>query len=92
MSEDELTLSWSGVFGYARHAIHRSWIVLLSGTLSIAILAILIPWGFVYGFSESGWDQVMGGNACGLYSPFRRGFLSWGFGIWSVPRWAMPRQ
>ncbi len=60
---DELTLSWSGVFGYARQAIRRSWIVLLSGTASIAILAILIPWGFVYGFSESGWDQVMGGDA-----------------------------
>ena len=63
MSKEELDLSWLGVRRYAQQAIRRSWIVLFSGTVSIAILAILIPWGFVYGFSESGWDQVMGGNA-----------------------------
>ena len=63
MSEDSLGLSWPGVLIYAARAVRRSWGPLLSGTAFIAVLAVLIPWGGVYGFTESGWDRVMGGNA-----------------------------
>lgn len=63
MSKESLKLSWPGVFRYAWRAVKKSWVALLSGTAAIAVLAVLIPWGGVYGFTESGWDRVMGGNA-----------------------------
>jgi hypothetical protein len=55
-------LAWSGVGRYGWQRVRRSWIAILSGTLSFAILAAFIPWA-VSGFTESGWDSVTGGSA-----------------------------
>jgi hypothetical protein len=57
------SLSWAGVRDHAWQSVRRSWIAVFGSTVSIAVLSVVIPWGFVDGFSESGWDEVTGGSA-----------------------------
>jgi hypothetical protein len=63
MPDDSFTLSWPEVLKYAWKSIRASWTTLLTGTVTITVLSIVLPWGGAYHFSESGWDRVAGGSA-----------------------------
>src|ERR1700677_2052898 len=84
MSDDSLRLSWSDVLKYAWKSIKASWTTLLTGTVTIAVLSIVLPWGGAYHFSESGWDRVMGGSA--TWSLLAIPVWIVGAGVWHLMR------
>lgn len=84
MSDDSLRLSWSDVLKYAWKSIRASWTTLLTGTVTIAVLSIVLPWGGAYHFSESGWDRVMGGSA--TWSLLAIPVWLVGAGVWHLMR------
>jgi len=82
--DDSLRLSWTDVLKYAWKSIRASWTTLLTGTIAITLLSVVLPWGGAYHFSESGWDQVMGGTA--VWSLLAIPVWLLGAGVWHLTR------
>jgi hypothetical protein len=51
-------LGWLDVLKHAWGRIKTSWGAALAGAVATAALPVLIQWGAIYDFSESGWDKV----------------------------------